>query len=157
MPSGWARYHTIPYHTIPCHTCGFNIHRNHSALSSQYIVGFGPTRSAKEYIILGIYHTSRISHKSLTHCCKTIHLFLTRKFHSMSGYTPVQYPYVCFTGSMARNAPQVERGAHLMFHPRGPNLRRSWMTAWKKDSEKRSFFQGPGLVHESKPSSVMSL
>lgn len=47
--------------------------------------------------------------------------------------------------------------AHLMFQPKGPNLRRSWMTAWKKDSANSSFFQGPGLEQLSNPTSERSL
>mmetsp|Transcript_14885 Transcript_14885/g.35956 ORF Transcript_14885/g.35956 Transcript_14885/m.35956 type:complete len:338 (+) Transcript_14885:1918-2931(+) len=44
-----------------------------------------------------------------------------------------------------------------MFHPSGPNLRRSWMTAWNVASANSSFLYGCGLLQESHCSSVMSL
>ena len=37
-----------------------------------------------------------------------------------------------------------------MFHPRGPYLRRSKQTAWKKFSPKNSFFHSIGFLHYSK-------
>ena len=48
--------------------------------------------------------------------------------------------------------------AHLMFHPRGPNLRRSCTTAWKKERLNSSFFHAVGLAwQDSNGMSVMSL
>jgi len=36
-----------------------------------------------------------------------------------------------------------------MFQPRGPNFLLSWMTAWKKENENRSFLQISGLPQSS--------
>ena len=36
-----------------------------------------------------------------------------------------------------------------MFQPSAPNLRRSWMSAWKKASPKKSFLSAAGFGHEA--------
>ena len=44
--------------------------------------------------------------------------------------------------------------SYRMFQPSGPNLRRSWITAWKRQMENRSLLWLAGSLHWSMYSSV---